>query len=87
MFYLKKYEENKYFEDLTVMNNTALQKTVSQRLTFKLDAINKTRGHKLKLNGNRFKTDIEKYWFANRIIGPWNELTESVIESDSINAF
>ena len=54
---------------------------------FKLDAKDKTRGHKLKLKGNRFNTDIGKYWFTNRIVEPWNKPPVSIIESDSINAF
>ena len=46
-----------------------------------------TRGHKLKLKGNRFKIDIEKYWFTNRIVDPWNKHPASIIERNSIHTF
>ena len=53
---------------------------------FKLDTQSGIREHKLKLKGNRFKIDIGKYWFINRIVDPWNKLPASITENNSTNA-
>ena len=46
-----------------------------------------TRNNGCKLRGIRFKTDIAKNFFANRIVNAWNLLPASVVSSDSINQF
>ena len=47
----------------------------------------RTRGHSKKLKGKRFKTDIMKFSFGNRIINIWNSLPETVISAPSLNSF
>ena len=54
---------------------------------FKLDTKHRRRGIKSKMKGNRFKTDIGKYKFTNRIAEPWNKLPASMIKSNNINTF
>ena len=46
-----------------------------------------TRNNGCKLRGSRFKTDIAKNFFSNRIVNAWNLLPSSLVSSDSINQF
>ena len=45
------------------------------------------RGHMFKLYKKRFRTDIGKFNFANRVVNSWNELPTYVVESTSVNMF
>ena len=49
------------------------------------NSVTRTNGYKLR--GIRFKTDIAKKNFSNRIVNAWNLLPASVVSSDSINQF
>ena len=44
----------------------------------------RTRGHKLKLTLPKFRTDIRKYFFSNRVVHNWNLLPDNIISSSSI---
>ena len=44
-----------------------------------------TRSNSYKLDKLRFKKDIGKYWFGNRVM--WNSLPPAVINSNSIDSF
>ena len=44
-----------------------------------------TRGHSLKLNYPKFRTNIRKYFFSYRVVTPWNNLPEPIISSSSTN--
>jgi hypothetical protein len=46
-----------------------------------------TRGNALKLTTVRPKYDIRKYFFSVRIVSMWNSLPDSVITTDTVNAF
>jgi len=46
-----------------------------------------TRGHPLKLVGNHFKKDCTKYFFANRVVNPWNSLPSEVVLSGTLASF
>ena len=35
----------------------------------------------------RFKLDMRKYSFCNRVINNWNQLQEIIVQAKSINAF
>ena len=48
---------------------------------------NSTRGHSRKLFKNRFKEEVRKYAFSQRIITDWNSLTEHIVASESLNIF
>ena len=55
---------------------------------FDIDNNNRTRGHAFKLKyKNKFKTDLGKHFFSNRVIKPWNNLPKYVVESKSLNSF
>lgn len=47
----------------------------------------RTRGHNFKLDGQRFKHDIKKFGFSNRIVQLWNGLPVEVVNAQSVNEF
>ena len=54
---------------------------------FQLDTQRVTRGHSLKLLKPRASTTLRLNSFSNRVINPWNSLSEEVISTDSLNSF
>jgi len=45
------------------------------------------RVHSLKLNKNRVRLDIAKFFFSNRLITEWNMLSEEIIAGNSLPGF
>jgi hypothetical protein len=54
---------------------------------FKLQGINRTRGHSLKLEKVRSRLEIRRNFFSQRVINNWNALPQEVVESTSVNTF
>jgi hypothetical protein len=46
-----------------------------------------TRSNGMKLFKPRCRTDTRKFFFANRVVDPWNSLPESVVNSQSLSLF
>jgi hypothetical protein len=48
---------------------------------------NNLRGQEFKLTEGRFRKDVGRWAFSNRIVSEWNALPSDTVNSDSVNAF
>ena len=46
-----------------------------------------TRGHQLKLEIRRSRTQARAKFFANRVVSAWNKLSQEIIMSENTNTF
>ena len=54
---------------------------------YKFSSQERTRGNGYKLEKLRFRTDIGKYWFTNRVVNNWNRVSRHVVSAESIGSF
>ncbi|MEM7402229.1 MAG: reverse transcriptase family protein [Pseudomonadota bacterium] len=54
---------------------------------FELSPSTVTRGHRLKLNITRCKLNIRATFFSKRVVNIWNNLSSSIVDSNSLEIF
>ena len=59
----------------------------SAQILFSFPASSRTRGHAHKIENWRFKTEMGRYSFSNRVVKLWNSLPSELVEADSVEAF
>src|ERR1043165_4717823 len=47
----------------------------------------KSRGNSLKLRVDHVRVDVRKHYFSNRVCGPWNNLSDEIVNCGSVNSF
>uniref|UniRef100_A0A8C5QJD5 Uncharacterized protein n=1 Tax=Leptobrachium leishanense TaxID=445787 RepID=A0A8C5QJD5_9ANUR len=60
---------------------------VEEGSIFKRKQNSKTRGHSLRLEGQRFKSNIRKHYFTERVVDTWNRLPVEVVEAKTVIEF
>ena len=54
---------------------------------FRADNSERTRGHLKKMVKERFKLDVRKHFFSQRVVNRWNGLSENVISAGTVEMF
>jgi len=54
---------------------------------FERSTLSVTRGHSVKLVKHRCKLDLRKYFFCERVIDHWNQLSEDSVSCVTVNSF
>lgn len=76
-------ERSDLIETFKIINNNYC---IDTDLFFKFDDGGR-RGHCMKLFKKRFKLDVRKYVFSNRIVDKWNSLPDICVSCNTLNSF
>ena len=60
---------------------------VNRGKLFPIIETRRTRGHGLKVRGERYNTDIRGRFFTQRVVGVWNALPSKVVEANTLESF
>jgi len=61
--------------------------SVSFSTFFEMSTYDRTRGHSLKLNKSRVRTDLRQHFFSERVINTGNKLDNGTVCASSLNCF
>ena len=53
----------------------------------KVRELGRNRSHGFKLDKFRFRKEIGRWWFSNRVVNDWNSLSSHVVEANTIECF
>ena len=81
-------EKRRLQEDLTVAFQylKGAYKQEGERLFTRVDS-DRTRGNGFKLGQGRFRLDIRKKFFTQRVVMHWNRLPKEAVDAPSLKAF
>ena len=81
-------EKIRLWGDLIVafQNLKGAYKKEEERLFTKVDS-DRTRGNGLKLRQRRFRLDIRRKFFTQKVVTHWNRLPKEVVDAPSLEAF
>ena len=54
---------------------------------FPLAGETRKRGHSLKIRGSRFRAELRRNFFSQRVVILWNSLPSEAVEATSLNVF
>ncbi|GCC19456.1 hypothetical protein chiPu_0000004 [Chiloscyllium punctatum] len=60
---------------------------VDARKLFPLGEETRTRGHSLRIRGSKFRTEMRRHFFSQRVVGLWNSLPQSAVDAGTLNVF
>ena len=47
----------------------------------------RTRGHCLRIRGSKFKTELRRNYFSQRVVNLWNSLPQSAVDAGTVSKF
>ena len=46
-----------------------------------------SKGHSLKIRGSKFKTELRRNYFSQRVVNLWNSLSQSAVDAGTVSKF